>query len=397
MVHGHEGRIFCDESDHSLCDWVSTPHFCCRRKTKSSDSLWYPQVQITFKYFNPNTGEKIWKSVNVPHFVTPPPPEAAKGKKLDKRSCKGDQFTVFFETDAAGNETYTISANMDADLQIAYSFTRPKVSPGWKLGSGPDGGKSYFGTNLSQPEGYVVHRFWPQAASSGHIILKGQAIDATGAGMFIHAIQGMRPNLVASRWNFANFQSTAQDGNRVVAIMMEFTTTSDFGGPVGSNVHQDQSTGASVRKREPVVVNVGSVTVGGDLVAVTAATRGLNAPDSQPSQGSNSRVLHLDRVLDTETGYQVPQKLQYTWQGPLLVDGKGDKNAQVEAGLTVDIGKPVPSSESKGLIEKVDVLGEIPYMVRKMVNYVAGTKPYVYQVSAYPAARIPLTILVHSI
>ena len=47
--------------------------------------------------------------------------------------------------------------------------------------------------------------------------------------------------------------------------------------------------------------------------------------------------------------------------------------------------------------KKVDVLGEIPYMVRKMVNSVARTKPYVYQVRAYPAARIPLTILVHSI
>jgi hypothetical protein len=28
----------------------------------------------------------------------------------------------------------------------------------------------------------------------------------------------------------------------------------------------------------------------------------------------------------------------------------------------------------------VDVLAEIPYVIKTMVNYVAGTKPYIYQV-----------------
>ena len=52
---------------------------------------------------------------------------------------------------------------------------------------------------------------------------------------------------------------------------------------------------------------------------------------------------------------------------------------QVEAKLKVELGKPYPSSETHGLVDKVDVLAEIPYMVRKLVNYVAGTKPYIYQ------------------
>lgn len=33
-----------------------------------------------------------------------------------------------------------------------------------------------------------------------------------------------------------------------------------------------------------------------------------------------------------------------------------------------------------GLIEKVDVLAEIPYVVRKALSAVTGTKPYIYQV-----------------
>ena len=34
-----------------------------------------------------------------------------------------------------------------------------------------------------------------------------------------------------------------------------------------------------------------------------------------------------------------------------------------------------------GLMEKVDVLAEIPYVIRKGLAAVTGTKPYIYQVS----------------
>lgn len=291
----------------------------------------------------------------------------------DKRSSKSDQFSILFDTHADGSESYTIDANMDTDLQLSYTFTRPKETLGWKLGAGPQGGKSFFGANAASPDGYVVHRFWPQVYTSGHIIQKGQAIDAKGVGMFVHAIQGMRPNLVASRWNFANFQSTSGP-EKVSAIMMEFRTTSDYGGPA---VHKSEK--EELAKRETMTVNIGSITVGGQLVSVTAATRGGRAGPEESSKGSNSAVQHLDCVLDTETGYQAPQTVRFAWQGPLLEQGKAQAEL-VEAEIKTDLGKPAPVSEAKGLIEKIDVLGEIPYMVRKVVNYVAGTKPYMYQV-----------------
>lgn len=261
---------------------------------------------------------------------------------------------------------------MDTDLQLSYTYTRSKESLGWKLGAGPQGGKSFFGANAASPDGYVIHRFWPQAYTSGHIIQKGQAIDAKGTGMFIHAIQGMRPNLIASRWNFANFQSTSGP-EKVAAIMMEFTTTSDYGGPV---TQKNEKEGTA--KRETITVNIGSITIGGRLVSVTAATRNGKAADNEPSKGSHSIVQHLNPILDSATGYQVPQSVRYAWQGPLLSEEGKAQSELVEAELKVDLGKPTPS-EAKGLIEKVDVLGEIPYVIRKMVNYVAGTKPYVYQ------------------
>ncbi|KAN0063903.1 putative cell survival pathways protein [Thecaphora frezii] len=346
----------------------------------SAVGLWYPQVQMTFKYFNPKTGQKIWKSVNASKFVSPPVANLA-GPSGDKRSSKADQFTVLFSTDDNGNDLYTITANLDDELQLSYTFTRPSETLGWKLGSGPKGGMSFFGANAGSPDGYVVHRFWPIALSQGHIISKGQAIDAKGQGMFVHAIQGMRPNLVASKWNFANFQADDEKLGKVSAIMMEFTTTSDYGTAKGSGSQLQGAQPSQAASRESLTVNIGSVVVDGKLVTVTGATRGSTAGDDEPSQRSRSRAHHLDKTLDQDTGYQAPQSIRYTWQGPLLdaASGKGSASDAVEAELTVELGKPYPSSETHGLVDKVDVLAEIPYVVRKVVNVVAGTKPYIYQ------------------
>ena len=358
-------------------DQALVPHLLTEC-TFLSFSLWYPQIQFTFKYFNPKTGQKIWKSINVTNFVTPPPAGSGrdKSKTYDKRSSKSDQFSAFFDTLPNGDESYTIEANLDTDLQLSWSFTRAASNVGWKLGEGPEGGKSIFGSNPSSPEGYVVHRFWPRAASAGHIIAKGQAIDAKGQGMFVHAIQGMRPNLVASKWNFANFQS--EDLGGVAAIMMELSTTNDYGDPISGNAAGAPS------KRKSLTVNIGSISVGGKLVAVTATTGGREQASS-----ASSTAEHLDAMQDIDTGYQAPTKIRYQWDGPALDDKHQATTNNVSAKLTVHLGKPHPTSESKGLVDKVDVLAEIPYVIRKVVNYVAGTKPYIYQVGLQSPCTCP--------
>ncbi|KDN39446.1 oxidative stress survival, Svf1-like protein [Tilletiaria anomala UBC 951] len=329
--------------------------FAASQIIHSAVGLWYPQIQITFKYFNPKTGQKIWKSVNVTHF----------SKTYDKRSCKADQFTILFDTLPNGDEKYTIDANIEADLQLSWSFTRVAGNLGWKLGAGSEGGKSVFGSNPTAPDGYVVHRFWPRVESSGIIIAGGKMIEAQGQGMFVHAIQGMRPNLVASKWNFANFQSKELGG--VAAIMMEFTTANDYGDPADPG---------SAVARKPLTVNVGSISVGGKLVTVTASTRGR---DHAPASSSTSYVDHQDTEQDADTGYNAPTKIQYGWTGHALDASNKPSANKASAEIKLDLGKPYPSTETKGLVDKVDVLAEIPYVVRKMVNYVAGTKPYIYQ------------------
>ncbi|KAI0303753.1 survival factor 1 [Multifurca ochricompacta] len=300
----------------------------------SSVGVWYPTIQFTFKVFNPKTGETTWRSVNVSNFVTPPP-------DLDKRSSKADEFTITHK-DAPGThfpESYTISVNLSEELQISLEVRRPVGSPGFKVGKGSDGGYSYFGPDAAQPEGYVVHRFWPLTSTTGSITSKGKPLAVDGPGMFVHAIQGMRPNLVASRWNFAHFQSSAHGG--VSAIQMEFTTTNAYG-----------------RK--------------GQLAAVTAETKWPD--EAQPEQADViSRAQHLDGVRDPDTGYTQPTKLLFRWGAKSILP---DAPGSIEGTLAVDVGN---LEEPRGLIEKVDVLAEIPTVVKAVVSYVAGTKPYIYQ------------------
>ncbi|EIN04901.1 survival factor 1 [Punctularia strigosozonata HHB-11173 SS5] len=317
----------------------------------SSVGLWYPQIQFTCKTFNPRTKEKTWKSVNISHFVCPPP-------GLDKRSSKADQFSITHKPSPSGDnaEGYTITANLADDLQLSLDVTRPASTPGFKVGKGPKGGYSYFGYDPEKADGYVIHRFWPLTHAAGTLITKGQAIPVKGPGMFVHAIQGMRPNLVASRWNFAYFESAEQGG--VTAVQMDFTTLDTHGrkGPGSGGV----------------TVSVGGVVLGGKLASVTTETRWPDEPLPE-STSVISRAIHLQPTKDAETGYDLPTEIEYKWAAPSIV---ADAPGEVNASLRIAVGGP---SEASGLVEKVDVLGEIPYALKMAVNYVAGTKPYIYQ------------------
>ncbi|KAJ7172452.1 survival factor 1 [Mycena filopes] len=299
----------------------------------SSVGVWYPTIQFACKVYNPKTREITWKSLNVSNFVTPPP-------GLDKRSSKADEFSVTHKSapDSDFPETYTIRANLSAELQISLEVSRPKLIPGYKIGAGEKGGYSYFGSDLTKPDGYVIHRFWPRYYATGHIIRNGAAESIQGPGMFVHAIQGMRPDNIAASWNFANFQSPQHGG--VSAIQMEFTTIKAYG-------RKGAESGG-------VAVNIGSLVVGDKLATVTAETRW---PDEEASADApiRSRATHHKAQLDTDTGYTTPGEIAYEWAGPSLI---ADSPGSYSAKITAEVG------DSKGLVEKVDVLAEIPRVIK---------------------------------
>lgn len=328
-------------------------HRTYKQLTDNACRMWYPTVQFTCRIYDPKTKENIWRSTNVSGFVSPMP------GSNDKRTGRSDKFTVkYSKNPTTEEESYSIVAQPADDLQITLDVVRPKEISGFKVGKGPKGGNTYFGTDINNPEGNVFHHFWPRTKTTGHVFVKGKPLSANGIGMFVHAIQGMRPNLVASRWNFAHF--TSPDDVGVSAVMMEFTTVPDFG-------KKGKGSGG-------VLINVGGIVADGKLIAVTGETI---LPDEGPSNDSKvqSRATHYDPKHDKDTGYKAPTRIEYTWAGPSIVpESPGD----VKAVLNIVTGDP---QASNGLIEKVDVLAEIPKVIKTFIAYAAGTKPYIYTVS----------------
>ncbi|WWD17189.1 hypothetical protein CI109_101627 [Kwoniella shandongensis] len=319
-------------------------------------------TQMTFKHYNPNTKKTTWRSIN------------ATGAKFNDRGVKSDQFEIRHAGTPTTEETYTVSASLDKTVQLNITYTRPSSAPGFKYGEGPEGGISSFGKDRSaeKRDGYVVHRFHPLLHSSGTVIIDGQVVDAKGEATWIHAIQGMRPNLVASRWNFAFFTNGGGFGEdeklgSVRALQMEFETTDDYG-PKGS-------------KSGRTKVNIGAVYTSGQTPVPFLITGQTHAPSNSSADDNPayptvnqdiSSATHLSPVRDKETSYAIPEGIEFKWEGDRR-DGKGRVSADVK------LEKAGQVLNENGLIEKVDVLAEIPYVIRKGLAAVTGTKPFIYQ------------------
>ncbi|TXT09004.1 hypothetical protein VHUM_02478 [Vanrija humicola] len=307
--------------------------------------------QMTFKIWNPQTKKKTWKSVNVSNF------------KTDGRSSKSDTFEIKHTGTTTTEEVYEITANLDKTVQLNVKWTRPASAPGAKYGPGENGGYSVYGRDRSaeKRDGFIVHRFHPFALSSGTFVIDGETIDAKGDAMFVHAIQGgMRPNLTASRWNFGFFTTVggyeATEIGGVRAIFMEFTTTDDYG-PAGKN-------------SERAVVSVGLVYATG-LPESRLGVVGQTHPETKAWPVPNADVVvskHINPVKDQETGYLAPTGFDFVWSGDRS-DKPGNK---FEAKVNIP-------DATGGLVEKVDVLAEIPYVIRKALAAATGTKPYIFQ------------------
>ena len=77
-------------------------------------------------------------------------------------------------------------------------------------------------------------------------------------------------------------------------------------------------------------------------------------------------------VVDDFSGYAIPGHVHHSWKGQTL-DGKS---------VTVDMEIPLTN-----LLDKIDVLSELPYLVKKFVQTFV-TAPYVYQWFQEVEARV---------
>ncbi|KAH3685453.1 hypothetical protein WICPIJ_003568 [Wickerhamomyces pijperi] len=218
--------------------------------------------------------------------------------------------------------TFHIVSKVNPESEVDLTIT--KVAPAAKIGKD---GTTIYGDNIEEPWGTMRHVFWPRNTVTGEIkstkegSSTGQTFKIDGKSMFVMAMQGMKPHHAAAKWNFLNFQ-----GEKASVVLMEFTTPKSYA----------------------------STTVS---VAFVSSDEGIIATSVK------NDCKHLNTKPDGEVGWDVPQALEFD------LHGVNTSNEPVEAKITGDLI----------LVERVDVMAEIPQFVKNIVSGVAGTKPYVYQ------------------
>ncbi|EPS45616.1 hypothetical protein H072_383 [Dactylellina haptotyla CBS 200.50] len=262
-------------------------------------------AQFNIKFFDPKKPEdKLWSSVPVSNWSF----------HTGNTSFYADNVAVILSEDGG---SYKIKSQADPNAQCSIVFTR--LSPGFMGGTD---GRTTYGTDQTKPWGQIRHLFWPRCKVEGSFILKGETVTIDGKGLFIHALQDMKPHHAAATWNFANFQ-----GPTTSAIMMEFTTPPSYG---------------------TTCVAVGGLAKDGDIIAGTI----------------DNTAEHVKAVDDPEVNWPEPKDIKFTWNGKDK-DGK-DMVAVIE--------------KSWGpRMDRVDIMGEVPGFVKKIASATAGTRPYIYQ------------------
>lgn len=191
-----------------------------------------------------------------------------------------------------------------------------RLTPGVIFGKD---GVTLYGDDVANPWGSMRHVFWPRCSAKGTIKLKNATVEIDGLTMFVMAMQGMKPHHAAKSWNFLNFQS-----ENFSAVQMEFTTPPSY---------------ANTK------VNVAILTSKDKIIATSV----------------DNVVEHLNPEVD-EVGWPVPKGITFNF-----TSGTDDKTIAT-------VGGQLPQ-----LVERVDVMAEIPQFVKNIVSGVAGAKPFIYQ------------------
>jgi len=208
------------------------------------------------------------------------------------------------------------------DERAIVNITVHRVAPGVQIGKT---GKTLYGTDLANPWGSMRHAFWPRCRAEGTIVTQDRTVDFDNAsGMYVYALQGMKPHHLAARWNFCNFQTPS-----LSAIMMEFTTPPSYGS---------------------TTVNVGIIVRDGEILFANAL----------------GTAEHTQSAKDPETDWPEPKAVKFTWSG------KTHDGRDVVAVIENNLGPRT---------DRVDVMSEVPSFVKTIVSTAAGTKPFIYMVS----------------
>ncbi|KAL9059043.1 MAG: hypothetical protein Q9162_001431 [Coniocarpon cinnabarinum] len=260
-------------------------------------------TQFTTKIFYPDGRAPLWTSEQVDdhQFAN------------DKTCFHSDKASIDLLSDG---ETYHIKSQASPKTKVDIKVKR--AAPSFKVGQD---GTSYYGTDPQKPWGSMRHVFWPRCDVEGDFVTKDGTLKMTGRGVFIHALQGMKPHHLAARWNFVSFHSS-----KYSAVMMEYTTPPSYG---------------------TTTVNMGGIVSGDKLIYA----------------GARNSATHTASKHDAEVDWPEPTALAFKWN-------EGGEGAHAELAISM-------SSRA----DRIDVMAEVPGFVKQLVGAAAGTRPYIYQVS----------------
>lgn len=134
-------------------------------------------AQFSSKIFSKEAGQPhLWTSDNLNHYSF----------SKDKQNFKAEGCSMELSEDG---KSYHIKSNTSKQATVDVKFTR--LAPGFVAGKD---GTSSFGTDPTHPWGRMYHKFWPRCEVEGTIVTKEGPVDLKGKGIFIHALQGMKPH-----------------------------------------------------------------------------------------------------------------------------------------------------------------------------------------------------------
>lgn len=133
-------------------------------------------AQFNAKIIDPASGPELWASDNLDNF----------NFSDDKQnfSCRDCSMEI-----SDDGKTYHIRSSVNKSCIVDVKFTQ--TAPGFAVGKN---GTSNFGTDPKAPWGRMKHLFWPRCQVEGQFVTQKGPVDFKGRGMFVHALQGMKPH-----------------------------------------------------------------------------------------------------------------------------------------------------------------------------------------------------------
>lgn len=252
--------------------------------------------------------------------------------KLNKEKCEIKMTMTSQSIDSTGINVDFTGKILSFDLRMTKD-----------VGLSFDDGNVYFGAD--QGDGILNQKFIIGAPTEGILKRKGNgngnSVDGadeeifTGISLCVHQFQGLRPNLIGSRWNFCNFvgvERLAKD-NIWNLFMIQVKTSQSYGS---------------------AIINKGSI---------HSSMDGLYSLSTNDSNHSPNYIRTFQPILDPNTEYYLPKEIEYCWSG---------KDLQGRSFKAICRSKP------KILVARINVLEQLPFVFRKVIEALVS-KPFIYQ------------------